>query len=299
MTPAVSDLVVERNAAIHTWFGVGGGADALIRPVGASEIRAAMREFDGATVRVLGDGANLLVDDGGVDGLVIATERMTDIRWPAEPLGRLVYADAGASLQRLVVESVRRGLAGLEGLGGVPASLGGAVRMNAGGAFGQMSDVVERVFALTRRGEPVELTREQIDFDYRESGLQSLIITGAELRLSPDDPARLRDRLKEVMSAKKASQPLGADSAGCAFRNPTVEGMRVSAGRLIDEAGCKGMRIGRAIVSDVHANFIVAEAGARARDVLSLMKRVVDRVHDHCGVALVREVVVWKRGESS
>jgi UDP-N-acetylmuramate dehydrogenase len=299
MTPAVSDLVVERNAPIDTWFAVGGRADALVRPAGMAELGMALREFAGAPTRVLGDGANLLVGDEGVDGLVIATKRMARVRWPEGPMARIVYADAGAGLQRLVVESVRRGLSGLEGLGGVPASLGGAVRMNAGGAYGQMSDVVERVFAVTRRGEPLELTRENIAFDYRHSGLDDLIITGAELRLSTDDPDRLRDRLKEVMSAKKTSQPLGADSAGCAFRNPLVEGVRVSAGKLIDEAGCKGLRIGGASVSEVHANFILADPTARAGDVLELMDRVVQRVSDHCGVTLQREVVIWRRGEAS
>lgn len=299
MTPAVSDLVVERRAPIATWFTVGGRADALVRPANATELATALREFSGAPIRVLGDGANLLVGDEGVDGLVIATERMARVRWPDGPMARLVYADAGASLQRLVVESVRRGLSGLEGLGGVPASVGGAVRMNAGGAYGQMSDIVERVFAVTRKGEPLELTRQNIAFDYRHSGLDDLIITGAELLLATDDADRLRDRLKEVMSAKKTSQPLGADSAGCAFRNPLVEGVRVSAGKLIDEAGCKGLRVGGAAVSDVHANFIVADPTAQASDVLELMDQVARRVNDHCGVTLQREVVVWRRGEAS
>ena len=299
MSPAVSEFIVERNAEIATWFGVGGCADALTRPTTMDELAGALREFKGVPVRVLGDGANLLVADEGVDGLVISTERLSRIRWPEGPMARIVYADAGASLQRLVVESVRRGLSGLEGLGGVPASLGGAVRMNAGGAYGQIGDVVERVFALTPTGETVELRRSAIDFDYRHSGLHDLIITGAELRLQTDDPFRLRDRLKEVMSAKKVSQPLGADSAGCAFRNPLVEGVRVSAGKLIDEAGCKGLRAGRASVSEVHANFIVVESGAMAQDVLDLMEHVANRVNDHCGVTLQREVVVWRRGETT
>lgn len=288
---ACADPAVRRDAPVPTWIGVGGRADALVEPAGEDDLLRALDAFAGEPVRVLGDGANLLVGDEGVNGLVVSTAQMRGVEWLEEGLLR---AQAGANLPRLVVESVRRGLAGLENLAGVPASVGGAVRMNAGGAFGQMADVVERVTLLTPGGERRTLQRDGIDFRYRDSGIEGIILS-ADLRLTPGEPGPLRARLKEVMAKKKMSQPLKADSAGCAFKNPMVEGRRESAGALLDRAGCKGLRVGGAEVSSEHANFIVTHPGATARDVLALMDAAANRVRERFGVALEREVVVWRR----
>lgn len=292
--------LIERNAVIPTWFGIGGRADALARPATTEQLRALVREFHGQPIRILGDGANLLVDDDGVDGLVLSLERMDRVDWPADgaPGDVLVPMQAGASLFRIIPESVRRGLAGLETIAGIPATIGGAIAMNAGGAFGQIADVVSSVEALTLQGEAVSLRRDQIDFDYRRSGLGELVITGATLRLrrTPDSERdALRARLKEVMEYKKASQPMAERSAGCFFKNPTVDGRRVSAGMLIDQCGCKGLAVGGASVSTRHANFIVTGADCRARDILSLTAEVARRVRQQAGVELEREVVVWRR----
>jgi len=288
---ACADPAVRRDAPVPTWIGVGGRADALVEPASDDELLRALEAFGGEPVRVLGDGANLLVDDDGVGGLVVSTAQMRGAQWLEDGLLR---AQAGANLPRLVVESVRRGLAGLEGLAGVPASVGGAVRMNAGGAFGQMAQVVERVTLLTPSSERRTLQRDGIDFRYRDSGIEGIIVS-ADLRLTPSEPGPLRARLKEVMATKKASQPLSADSAGCAFKNPMVDGRRSAAGALLDRAGCKGLRVGGAEVSSEHANFIVTRPGARARDVLALMDAAAERVRERFGVALEREVVVWRR----
>lgn len=281
-----------RDAPIPTWIGVGGRADALVEPATEDDLRRAVDEGAGQPVRILGDGANLIVDDGGVDGLVVATRLLDGIEWLD---GARLRAQAGAGLPKLIVESVRRGLAGIEGLAGVPASLGGAIRMNAGGAFGEIAHCVASVRILTPAGDIRTLPRSEIPFAYRRSGIEGVILS-ADLQLAPADHAPLRERLKEVMAKKKASQPLAADSAGCAFKNPTVEGARRSAGRLIDDAGCKGLRIGGAEVSREHANFIITHRGATARDVLELMDAVAARVRERFGVTLEREVVVWKRG---
>jgi UDP-N-acetylmuramate dehydrogenase len=297
ITGATRDFTrgVERDAPIPTWIGVGGRADALLAPATEAELRDAIDAWADRPIRVLGDGANLLVDDDGVDGLVIATERLTEAQWLEDGLLR---AQAGANLPRLIVESVRRGLAGLEGLAGVPASLGGAIRMNAGGAFGEIGACVESVRVAKPGDEVRTLTRDEIPFAYRRSGIEGVILS-ADLRLTPAEHGPLRERLKEVMAKKKASQPLAADSAGCAFKNPTIDGARAAAGRLIDEAGCKGLRIGGAEVSAEHANFIFTHPGATARDVLALMAAVAERVRERFGVELEREVVVWRRGESA
>ena len=293
-------IEIEHQAPLPTWFKVGGGADRLARPADAEQLRQCI-EMD-PSLRVLGDGANLLVHDDGVGELVVSLERLAQIEWDAAS-GRL-RVGAGVNLPKLITRTVREGLAGLEVLGGIPASIGGALVMNAGGAFGQIADVVAAVHAIDRNGKHVMLERSQIDFSYRHSGLGSLIITGAELALVPGDAVALRNKLLDVMAYKKKSQPMAENSAGCAFKNPTLEsdteglgaaGSRVSAGKLIDLAGCKGLRIGSASVSPVHGNFLTADTGGRAADVIELMSQVQKRVFDRFGVRIVREVVVWSR----
>ncbi len=307
----MQDLELEHDAPLPTWFRIGGRAERFFAPGSVAELRRCLEIDPG--LRVLGDGANLLVDDDGVDGLVVSlTKHFTSVR-PVGPnwSGGMVHVEAGANLPKLIHEVGRLGLAGLEGLGGIPASIGGALVMNAGGAFGEIGRVVERVHALDRTGRDVVLERRDLDFGYRSSGLAGLIITGVDLALEPGaDPAALRVRLKEVMAYKAKSQPMADNSAGCCFKNPTLTadlttgegenfaaGSRVGAGLLIDRAGLKGLRVGGASVSDRHANFIVTEKGARARDVIRLMEEVVRRVHGQFGVTLQREVVVWSRAQ--
>lgn len=299
MTDATVPITIERVERLPTWFGVGGGAERFARVSSVAALIAAL-EID-PDLRVLGDGANLLVDDAGVHNLVV---EMTDELRGAEMdtvTGRVI-AGGGARLPQLITGCVRAGLGGLEALAGIPASVGGAVVMNAGGAFGEIAEFVERVHALDRAGRPHDIPRDRIDFSYRHSGLNHLLITGVEFRLIPGDPEALRERLKQCMDYKKRTQPLAEDSAGCVFRNPTLPetiedigavGERVSAGKLIDLAGCKGLRVGGAIVSDRHANFIVVEEGATARDILALTDAVAERVLERFGVKLEREIVVW------
>lgn len=301
--PTATDIQLEHNAPIPTWFKIGGRADRLARPRSIDDLRRCL-EID-PNLKVLGDGANLLVDDAGVSNLVVAftAPEMTTIRRD-DATGHTVAA-AGANLPKLIVESVRLGLSGLEGLGGIPATVGGAAIMNAGGAFGQIADAVVRIHALDRQGRAVTLDRREVPFSYRHSGLNHLILTSVELDLKPGDPIALRERLKEVMAYKKNTQPMAADSAGCVFKNPTLtadlEGIgaarsRVSAGMLLDRAGCKGMSVGGAQISHGHANFFTTSPGATARDVINLMDMAAARVLDRFGVKLEREVVVWSRG---
>jgi UDP-N-acetylmuramate dehydrogenase len=295
--------LLTHNAELPTWFGVGGRADTLAKPHTNEQLRDLLLAFADQPVRILGDGANLLVGDSGVDGLVISLTHLNHyeavINTETDPDGDvIVHAKAGALLPKIITDTVREGLAGLEGLAGIPASVGGAILMNAGGAFGETESAVQTVYAMSRFGEPVIMQRDEINFDYRHSGLGHLIITAVDFRLrkvpAGAEPA-LRDRLKEVMAYKKTSQPLAQDSAGCCFKNPTVRGEKVSAGKLIDEAGCKGLRIGGAEVSDKHANFVVAHDGCTASDIISLMERVEARVLEHAGMQLHREIIVWQR----
>lgn len=302
MASAISSLPIERDAPVWTWFRAGGRADRLARPRSLEELRACLGCGD--AVRVLGRGANLLVDDEGVGGLVVSLEAPVWREVRFGPRGRVV-AGAGADLAKLIHQTSRRGLGGLEVLGGVPATVGGAVRMNAGGRYGEICEVVESVRAVTPGGEAVELSGEQAGFAYRSSALSGLIVVEVTFRLLQDEPSVLRNRLLAIMQAKKGSQPLSERSAGCCFKNPTLErdveevgraGERIAAGLLIDRAGCKAMAVGGASVSERHANFIVAQREARARDVIELMGHVAERVEERFGVRLERELVVWGRG---
>jgi len=296
---------VTERAPIQTWFGVGGGADRLARPQTPEQVRECL-ELD-PHAKVLGDGANLLVCDEGVAELVIDLKNPGFRGWEIDDSGGEVRAKAGADLAKLIGECVRRGLGGLEALAGVPATLGGAVMMNAGGTFGEIGQFVTAVHAMDRQGRLVTLARDAIDFGYRRSGLCGLVILGVDLKLKHEDRAVLRQRHLGVMERKRGSQPLRANSAGCCFKNPTLAhevrdlgehgepGKRVSAGLLIDRAGLKGLRVGGAVVSDRHANFLVPDEGATASDVISLMREVERRVKERFGVVLEREVVVWER----
>jgi len=287
-----TETPIERNAAISTWFGVGGTADTLARPTTVHEVATLIKA--NRDIRILGDGANLLVDDDGIDGLVLSLERLNSIEHTDDHTLRV---GAGVNLPRLILETARLGLGGLEGLGGIPATVGGAVAMNAGGAFGQIADAVRAVRIVDHAGAERTIQRSEINFGYRRSGLRHVVIVEAELALTPGDPAACRDRLKQVMAHKKRTQPLAEKSAGCAFKNPTVSNERVSAGALIDQAGCKSLRHNSAHVSDKHANFICIDPGGRARDAIELMDIVARRVLDAHAVTLEREVVLWRRGQ--
>jgi UDP-N-acetylmuramate dehydrogenase len=250
---------------------------------------------------VLGSGANLLVADEGVDGVVVKLdqEAFTEVKY--NPTGQVsaMRAMAGADMARTLMDATRRGLEGLSQMAGIPATIGGAIRMNAGGAYGAIGDAVESVACLTRSGEKVTYPASEIKFGYRGTNIPDPIILWATFKLTPTDPIALRERVKEIFSYKKSTQPLADHSAGCTFKNPIdpVSEQRVPAGRLIDEAGLKGLSVGGATVSERHANFIVTRPGAAADDVLQLLELVRQRVFAHAGIELVTEIAVWKRGE--
>ncbi|HOB75424.1 MAG TPA: UDP-N-acetylmuramate dehydrogenase [Phycisphaerae bacterium] len=291
-----------------TYFGVGGPARWMVSPRSVAELAEVVRRCrqEDVDVYVLGAGANLLVSDDGVDGVVIrlnapafrkvAWERDRDglvaEGWAGADLdGVAVKIGAGLSMARLTLDSVERGLAGLECMAGIPGSLGGIIRMNAGGRFGQISDVVSDVTVLDETGQVRRLGHGEVGFTYRHTKLNGSIVVGATLVLRPDDADRVKKRYEEIWDYKKRSQPLADYSAGCIFKNPPND----SAGRLIDQAGLKGHRIGGASVSEQHGNFIVASKGAQARDVLSLIGTIRRTVAERFGVELELEVQIWDR----
>ncbi len=285
--------VCEANAPLAplTWYGLGGCARVLATVDSRESLGGVLsraREA-GLPVYVLGAGANVLVSDDGVDGVVIRLKggAFSRIEWTS--FG--VVAGAGVDMAKLTFAAVRRGLWGLECMAGIPGTVGGCIRMNAGGRFGQISDVVRRVWTVDRSGCRREWKKEEIGFAYRHCGLGEEIIERAELALTPCDADVVRARYREVWDYKRRTQPLAADSAGCVFKNPPG----ASAGALIEQAGLKGASCGGAAVSHEHANFIVATKGASARDVLRLIGLVRRRVAEHSGVELELEVQVWGR----
>jgi UDP-N-acetylmuramate dehydrogenase len=286
-----------------TWYGIGGRADLLIRPRRIEALATLVKRChrSGVPLHVFGRGANLLIADEGVGGIVVRLDQPAFLRtrYRASGEGHLLVAGAGADLAKTLMDAARRGLEGLSHLAGIPATIGGAVRMNAGGAHGCIGDAVESVTCLTRSGQRVIYPADELKFSYRESNILDPIILAASLRMRPDDPIALRRRVKEIYQYKKSTQPLAEHSAGCVFKNPIdpVSEQRLSAGKLIDQAGLKGLRKGGAEVSTRHANFILAEPGATAGDVIQLMSEVRRRVFEHCGIELENELVIWRRGE--
>jgi UDP-N-acetylmuramate dehydrogenase len=237
--------------------------------------------------RVLGGGANVLIRDDGVNGLVIRLNEpaFREIRCD----GDRVTAAGGVDLMKLSLYCSRRGLAGLEFLAGIPGTVGGAIRMNAGGRFGQMSDVVQSVRLMTPEGVLETRAAADIGFSYRRSEIGPRVVMSADLQLRVDDPKQVMARFHEIWNFKKSTQPLGENSAGCIFKNPTGQ----SAGKLIDQAGLKGATEGGAAVSVEHANFIITRQGATANDVLRLVDRIKARVRAEFGVELELEIDVW------
>lgn len=307
-TGLFGDLAVdaELDAPIgrDSWFGAGGTADVLLHPHdpdALAELVRRCRRHD-VPLRILGEGANLLVDDEGVGGLVVRLDRpaFRGLERNADGAVELVRIGGGADLAKSLMELARSGLAGLEPLMGVPASIGGAIRMNAGGAFGSIGDAVHAVTCLDAHGEVRTYPASELRFEYRRTNIPDPIVLSAVFRVTPDDPVRLRDRIKEIAAYKKRTQPLAEKSAGCMFRNPDDPdtGERISAGRIIDECGLKGLRLGSAEISPVHANFLTVDRGGRANDAILLGDEIIRRVRDHRGITLEREVVVWRRDEA-
>jgi UDP-N-acetylmuramate dehydrogenase len=275
--------------ARHTWFHLGGPAEYFVQPDTAEELAAVVRRcYEAQTpVRLLGGGSNVLVRDEGVSGAVIhlAAPAFSEINVDDQ----VVSGGAGAKLGHVISTAVRHGLAGLETLVGIPGTLGGALRGNAGSRSGDIGQWTCRATVMNRAGEIQERDREELVFAYRQSSLDELVILAAQMRLERDDPEDLTKRMQKQWIIKKAAQPLSHQSAGCVFKNP--RGM--SAGMLIDQCGLKGAVVGQAEVSDRHANFIVAAPGATSSDVLGLIDVVKERVSERLGIELELEIEVW------
>lgn len=297
---------------------VGGAAELLLEPATPDELRRAIvaaRE-EGIEPRILGGGANLIIDDGVLPGVVITTDRIRRLFRP-EPKSAATARDAedmnariapapreeglafvawcGVSLPKLVNAAAELGWTGLECLAGVPGNVGGGIAMNAGGKWGEMWDVVERVLVVDERGAFQEYEKSACSPRYRNGGLGSQVVVSALLRFRLDDPKAVKERGRNFLLEKNRAQPVTAASAGCVFKNPDKDrsGGR-SAGMLVEQCGLKGRVVGDAIVSPQHGNFIVNRGHATARDVFELIRIVTDEVAQQTGIVLELEAKVWR-----
>jgi UDP-N-acetylmuramate dehydrogenase len=282
----IGDVRTAEPMARHTTYRVGGPAAIHVQLDTIADVGAAVMVLseEGVPWTVVGKGSNLLVSDFGYEGAVLVLGREFKRHMIDDGL---LNAGAATVLGVLVQEGFHHGLTGLSWAVGIPGTLGGALAMNAGTRDGSIGDIVESVTLLVP-GEGLTLVRgRDVAWAYRTSGLSGRgIILEAGLRVGEGDPVRIRAEMERYLKERKATQPLGMPSAGSVFVNPDGD----SAGRLIESAGCKGMRLGGAQVSTVHANFIVNAGGATARDIVGLIRKVQMTVRDTHGVELRPEI---------
>jgi len=275
--------------APHTWTKIGGPAQYLIRPRSIEELAEVVRvcHQEQIPVRVIGGGSNVLVRDEGVSGVVL--QLVDDSFARVEVDGTTVRSGAGALLSQLISTAVKAELAGPETLSGIPGTVGGAIRGNAGGRSGDIGQFIDSVTVMNVKGETSTRRGDDLWFGYRESNIDELLILDATFQLQRGDPQEITRRMRKLWIMKKATQPLSFQSAGCIFKNPRG----LSAGALIEQAGLKGIRVGQAEFSDRHANFIVTNPGAKSDDVLRLIDLARSKVSEQFGVDLELEIKIW------
>jgi UDP-N-acetylmuramate dehydrogenase len=285
-----------RRFAELTSLRVGGAIDWVISPGTEEQAAAVVHQLDQARIgwRPLGSGSNVLADDADHHYVILS---LKELKGEPQFDGQRVSISAGYSLPRLCIDAARRGLSGIEGLGGIPGTVGGALWMNAG-AYGHEIGTVTETLRVARAGRVVEVPGSSVKWDYRHTSFrEGELLLGAKLRLTLDDPEKIQARMEDAKTRRLASQPHGARSAGCFFKNPPASGS--STGKIIDEMGMKGTRRGSAVVSPVHANFIVTEGeNARAADAIALAEEIRERVKREQGIDLEYEVELWRANDS-
>lgn len=271
----------------HTTFRVGGPADYFVMPETKEEVKeviALCKSFE-MPYYIIGNGSNLLVSDAGYRGVIIRLyKEMSQITVE----GNQITAQAGALLSRIAGKALEAGLSGFEFAAGIPGTLGGACRMNAGAYGGEMKDVLKKVLVLTPEGEFLMLSSEELKMGYRTSVIaeQGYIVLEAVISLEEGEPVSIRERMEELRMKRVSKQPLEYPSAGSTFKRP--EGY--FAGKLIEDAGLRGFQVGGAQVSEKHCGFVINKGNATASEIMELMRQVSARVEEQSGVRLEPEV---------
>ena len=295
--PAVRGKV-ELNAplAVQSWFGVGGAADALFKPADEDDLAQFLAALPAAVpVTIIGIASNLLIRDGGVDGVVIKLgPQFANIQCS----GTQVTAGASALDMKVAKVAQLAGIGGLEFMAGIPGSVGGGVRMNAGAYGGEFKDVLEHCTALDRQGNPHHLTVAECGFTYRHSSLPAgWIVLTAKFQGRVDDPAAILEKIQAIQQQRGGTQPIKEKTGGSTFANPDPAAVaqlpenRRKAWQLIDGAGCRGLRVGGAVMSEQHCNFMINTGNATAADLENLGEEVRRRVLENFGVDLRWEIV--------
>ncbi|NLW22628.1 MAG: UDP-N-acetylmuramate dehydrogenase [Tissierellia bacterium] len=273
----------------HTSFKIGGPADVMIIPDSEGRIVEAVKFCRENNIKyfIMGNGTNLLVKDGGIRGVVIKIANgfnRIDID------GIRVVCQSGALLSTVANRLLKESLTGFEFASGIPGTIGGAITMNAGAYGGEMKDIVLKVRALDQNNKIVELTKDDMDFRYRGSRVvdEGLVVLAAEFQLEKGEYSKIEERMKDLTHQRTSKQPLEFPSGGSTFKRP--EGYY--AGKLIDDAGLRGIRYGDAQVSEKHCGFIVNTGKATFHDVYMLIQTVQKIVHDKFGVLLEPEIKI-------
>ena len=284
--PKVRGRLTEGSAlSAVTWFRVGGPAEVLFKPAGPEDLAQFLKQKpDDVPVTVIGVGSNLLVRDGGIEGVVIRLGRgFTDIRTN----GAVISAGAGALDLNVALSARDAGIGCLEFLSGIPGTIGGALRMNAGAYESDVSQVFQHADALNAKGELHRLGKIEMGFTYRHSAVpEDWIFVGGTFAGQPGDPKAIHARIQDIQTKREESQPIRSRTGGSTFVNPTGH----KAWKLIDEAGCRGLRKGAAMVSEKHCNFLINTGDATAADIEALGEEVRRRVRDRSGIELTWEI---------
>jgi UDP-N-acetylmuramate dehydrogenase len=285
LPPVRGRLTANAPIGPMTWFRVGGPAEALFRPADPDDLAGFLAALPpDIPVTVIGVGSNLLVRDGGIPGVTIRLGRgFVDIR----PEGEVVETGAGALDLNVALTAAEAGIAELEFLSGIPGTIGGGFRTNAGAYGREFKDALISADALDRHGELHTLTPAEMGLSYRHSDVDpDWIFVRARFKGSAADPAEIGKRMTEIRAAREASQPIRARTGGSTFANPLGH----QAWRLIDDAGCRGLTRGEAMVSEKHTNFLINIGNATAADIEGLGEEVRRRVHERFGIMLEWEI---------
>ncbi len=288
-------IFIQEHLAKHTSLRIGGAAEAMAFPADAAQLSRllAFARQEGAPVRILGAGTNVLAPDEGIKGLVVC---LKDCLEGMELLDETTLRiAAGVTMTRAAVFAAKNGLSGLEFAHGIPGTVGGGVYMNAGAYGGEISGVCKAVRVMAMDGSVRELSGSEMGFSYRHSRLEEEggIVLSADFALTPADPEDIRATMRTLQQKRSASQPLDMPSAGSAFKRP-VGGY---AAALIDQAGLKGFRVGDAAISTKHAGFAVNLGASTAEDFKALLRQVSDMVFQNSGIRLEPEVRIWGNEE--
>ena len=285
MPPVRGRLTANAPIGPLTWFHVGGPAEVLFRPADRDDLAGFLTALpEDVPVTVIGVGSNLLVRDGGIPGVTIRLGRgFVDIR----PAGDMVETGAGALDLNIALTAAEAGIGGLEFLSGIPGTVGGGFQTNAGAYGTEFKDALISADAIDRSGQPHTVTPVEMGFSYRHSEVDpAWIFVAARFQGVAGDPAEIGRQMADIKAAREASQPIRARTGGSTFANPPGH----HAWELIDQAGCRGLTRGGAMVSEKHANFLINTGNATAADIEGLGEEVQRRVYDLCGVTLDWEI---------